>query len=562
MTTAVAGTGAGWNAGVASVVNPSSTRGGTLRLVSSAGVDSLDPTRTYYVWVWLLQRMLNRTLMAYPTDSGSCGLKPVPDLADGPPEVADGYRTWTYRLRRGVRYDDGTEVTAHDVRYAIQRIFAQDVLPGGPTTLVPLLDDGAMPYAGPYRDPDGLASVLVPDDHTIVFHLRRPFPDFDHLVAQPATAPVPAAADTGARYEQDPRCSGPYRIAEHRPGARLLLERNPHWDRDTDPVHLALPDRVDITLGLGLDELDDRLIDGDFDICLEGRGIQHDAQRRIMADPRLRANADNPETSFLQYVSVQPHVPPFGDVHARRAVHLAADRLLLQEARGGAVTGGNIATQLFPSRLASYDDWARYPSGPELRGDLDGAWRELEAAGLPDGFRATVGTQRGKFRLVADALAESVARVGIELDVVELDVATYFSRGVGSPETVRQLGLGLVVTDWGADFPTEYGFLAPLVDSRMIKPHGGNWNISEMRDAEVDAWIDESLAAPDAAGRAQLWRRVERRVMDEALLLPLVHDKTLHYRNPWVTNVYVHPAFGLYDVQAMGLSDPTEEQPR
>src|SRR5690606_14077680 len=90
--------GAGWNAAVGAVVNPSRRRGGTLRLASSADVDSLDPARTYYVWVWLLQRLLNRTLMAYPTEAGPKGLTPVPDLAEAPGEVSADGLTWTYRL--------------------------------------------------------------------------------------------------------------------------------------------------------------------------------------------------------------------------------------------------------------------------------------------------------------------------------------------------------------------------------------------------------------------------------------------------------------------------------
>ncbi|MDC0769538.1 ABC transporter substrate-binding protein [Streptomyces sp. HD] len=545
--------GPGWDAAVGALVNRSDRRGGTLRLVSSADVDSLDPARTYYVWVWLLQRLLNRTLMAYPTDPGPGGLVPVPDLADGPGQVSDGGRTWTYRLRRGLRHSDGTPITSADIRHAVQRVFAQDVLPGGPTYLVPLLDDPARPYPGPYRTDEPLKSVHTPDEHTVVFHLNRPFSDFDHLMAQPCAAPVPGHADTGADYGNSPLSSGPYRVAEHRPGAYLHLERNPYWDPATDPIRPALPDRVELTIGLDVDELDARLVAGEFDINLEGRGLQHTAQGRVTADDVLRSHTDNPRTSFLHFVAMQPHIPPFDDVHVRRAVHYAADRLLLQEARGGPVTGGDLTTALFPPRLPAHQNLDPYPSGPDLRGDLDAARAELKAAGLADGFEAVIGTQRGKFRMVADALVESVARVGIRLTVKELDVATYFSLGAGHPQTVRENRLGLIVTDWGADFPTEYGFLAPLVDGRQIKRNGGNWNLPELDDPAVNALIDETLHTTDPAGRARLWREVERRVMEHAVLLPLVHDKTLHFRNPWVTNVYVHPAFGLYDIQAMGL---------
>ena len=293
---------------------------------------------------------------------------------------------------------------------------------------------------------------------------------------------------------------------------------------------------------------------GEFDLCVESRGVQHAGQRRILADRELAADADNPRTGFLQFVSVHPQVAPFDDVHVRRAVHHAADRLLLQEARGGPVTGGDVAHQLLPPTLGSHRPWSRYTSGPQQRGDLAAARAELARAGLPDGFRARIGTQAGKFHLVAQALRESVARVGIDLEVVDLDVATYFSRGVGHPETVRRLGLGLAVNDWGADFPTEYGFLAPLVDGRLINRQGGNFNVAELDDAEVNGLVDQALETADPAARRALWLAVERRVMDLAVILPVVHDKTLHYRGRRATNVYVHPAFGLYDVQAVGVT--------
>jgi peptide/nickel transport system substrate-binding protein len=554
--TSTVGSLAGWNAGVSGIVNPSDERGGTLRLCSGAGLDSLDPARTYYVWVWLLQRCLNRTLMAYPTQAGAAGRVPVPDLAVEPGQASNDLRSWRYRLRPGVRFENGEPVTAWHIERAVQRIFAQHVVPGGPTWVLPLLDDPDRPYRGPYdsTDPRGeLRSVVVLDEHTIVFRLREPFADFDHLLCQPALAPVPAEHDTGADYGDSPVCSGPYRIAEHRPGSWLALCRNEHWDPATDPIRAALPDRIELTMGMTPDDLDERLMAGEFDLNLEGRGIQHAAQRRIMADDRLRRLSDNPVTGFLQYISIQPAIEPFGDPHVRRAVHYAADRIALQEARGGPVTGGSIATSLFPPTLGAYQPIDHYPSGPDRTGDLDRARAELAAAGLPDGFAARIGTQRGKFRMVAEALRDSLARVGIRLEIDELDVASYFSRGVGLPATVRDRQLGLVVNDWGADFPTEYGFLAPLVHGRYIRPNGGNFNIAELDDPGINGLIDETLACPDADRRTELWREVDRRVMESAVLLPIVHDMTLHYRNPWVHNVFVHPAFGLYDIQAVGL---------
>lgn len=559
MTGPAAAPAVGFDAASRQVVNPSGRRGGTLRLVSSADVDSLDPARTYYVYGWLLQRTFQRTLMAFGGAPGEAGRAAVPDLAAAPGEPAAGFRRWTYRLRPGLRFSDGTPVTARDVKYAVERVFAQDVLPGGPTYLLPLLDDPAAPYPGPYRDrhPDrlGLAAVQTPDDHTLVFRLRRPFGDFDYLMAQPNTAPVPRARDTGADYQARPLATGPYRIAGYRPGHWLHLDRNPHWDRATDPLRRALPDRIEMTMGLDVDELDDRLLAGEFDIDVEGRGIQPAAQRRIMADPVLRARADNPVTGFLHYIAVQPQVPPFGDVHCRRAVFHAADRIALQAARGGPVTGGDLASGILPPTLPGHTGDRRYSAGPDLTGDLAAARAELALAGLPGGFRTVLATQRGKFRAVAEALRTALLRVGIDARIEELDAASYYTRGPGRPATVRERGLGLAVTDWGSDYPTEYGFLAPLVDGRQIKPAGGNVNFAELADPRIEALIDAAVVAADPAARRELWQAVDRAVLEHAVILPLVYDKTLHYRGPRVTNVYVHPAFGLYDVQAMGLAE-------
>ncbi|MFI9275570.1 ABC transporter substrate-binding protein [Kitasatospora sp. NPDC052896] len=545
------------NAACDRIVQPSGRQGGVLRLVTSAGPDSLDPARTYYVWCWLLQRTLQRTVMAFAPAPGVDGRRVVPDLALAPGESRDGGRTWTYRLRRGVRFEDGSPVTAREVKYAVQRAFAQDVLPGGPTYLVGLLDDPDHPYPGPYRDthPErlGLRAVGTPDPHTLVFHLQRPFADFDYLMAQPGTAPVPPEADTGPDYGRHPLATGPYRVADHQVGRRLLLSRNPAWDRASDPIRAALPETIDVTIGLTPDEVDDRVLAGEFDINLEGRGVQRAAQQRIAADPALLDRCDNPVTNFLQYIAIQPQVPPFDNIHCRRAVHYAADRKALLEARGGAL-GGELATGLLTPGMPGHRPRARYSWGADGHGDLESARKELAAAGLPDGFATVIATQRGKFRVVADTLAASLARVGIRAEVAELEVASYYRSGLGLPATVRAQGLGLAVTDWGPDYPTPYGFLAPLVDGRMIKRDGSNHNFAELDDPRVNALVDAAQATSDPDTVAELWGRIDDAVMEHAVILPMVYDRTLHIRNPRVTNVFVHPAFGLYDIQAMGVT--------
>ncbi|MGL5865491.1 MAG: ABC transporter substrate-binding protein [Dermatophilaceae bacterium] len=536
--------------GVGSVHRPWGRCGGVARMGTAAGVDSLDPARTYYVWVSLLQRMLSRTPMAYPSHPDPDARSPVPDLLAEPPHTQDR-RVWTLRLRPGIAYHDGSPVRAADLRHAVERTFAPGVT-GGLRTIHTLLP-GVDGYRGPF-DGQHLECLRLLDDRTLVVELAAPFADFPHVLAQPALAPVPVARSSGAEYQDDPAWTGPYRVVDHAPGERLTIRRNPVWDARHDRLRPALLDGIDIVMGLEHHAVDEAVLRGDLDLSAEGRGVQLATQQRIADDDALLGLVDNPPTGFLQFVTIHPFVEPFDCLHVRRAVHHAVDRLDLQRARGGSQLGGDVATQLFPPGFAAYREWARYGTGPDQRGDLDAARRELARSRHTGPLRGRIAAQRGKFHDVAASVAAAVARVGIDLEVVDLDIATYFSHGVGHPATLRGRGVGLAVTDWGADYPTEHGFLTPLVDGRMIRRDGGNWNLSELADPEIHRLIDRAVAT-DGTDAVRAWRAAEERVMEHAVLLPVVHDRTVHVRGPRLTNVYVHPAFGLYDIHALGLEE-------
>jgi peptide/nickel transport system substrate-binding protein len=231
------------NAGVTGVRAPSDESGGTLRVVA-ADIDSLDPQRSYLPGVWNLMRLYARTLVTYSSEPGATG-ELVPDLATDLGTTPDGGRTWTFTLREGVSFETGRPITSRDVKYGIERSFASDVVVGGPTYVVDLLDDPANPYAGPYQDeaPDklGLAAIQTPDDRTITFTLREPSPDFPYIMALPSSSPVPVEADSGAGYGQDPVSSGPYAVTSVDAETGIVLDRNPSWDPATDDVRTALP---------------------------------------------------------------------------------------------------------------------------------------------------------------------------------------------------------------------------------------------------------------------------------------------------------------------------------
>lgn len=540
-----------FNAALTAPVNPSSEDGGVLRYARTDDFDSLDFGNTYYGYSWNFLRLLGRTVTTFAPATGEEGRTVVPDLAESLGTSADGGRTWTYRLREGLRYEDGTPVTAEDVRYAVERSnYGLDVLGAGPMYLRNLLVGD---WVGPYADPTGHApGIEVPDERTLVFHLRRPFAAFDKVMTLPSCTPVPRAADTGSAYGLRPVATGPFAVESYTPGERLVLTPNPHWDTVTDPVRRRTAAGVEVLLGRDPLEVDELLLSGEAEIDLAGFGLQPESVTKVLEDPDLRDLLDNPLQGFTWIYCLASSVAPLDDVHARRAVHYATDKAAMQEAYGGTVCG-DLATTILPPTIEGYTPADRYPVGPDGTGDLEAARRELALAGMPDGFRTKIAarTDRRKEYLAAEALSRGLARVGIDAPVVGFTSGGYFEHQAGSPEFLRENGIGIVMFGWGADFPDGYGFFQQIVDGRAIKTKG-NQNMGELDDPEVNALLDAGAECQDPQERERIWSEVDRLVMEHAVIVPYLYPRSLLYRGPRATNVYVAGSFGMYDYVSCG----------
>jgi peptide/nickel transport system substrate-binding protein len=545
---------AGFNAALTSVVNPSDKKGGTLKIANSGDWDSLDPGETYYSYSWNFVRLYGRSLMMFKSAPGKEGNQLVPDLAEGPGQGSKDAKTWTYKLRKGVKFDDGTEVTSADVKYAVLRSTDKKTFPNGPAYWDQLLN---LPsdYKGPYKTPDVNtdSAIETPDKYTIVFHMNKPFSALDYLAAQPDTIPVPKAKDTGAKYRNSIVSSGPYKFADLQPGKSFNLVRNDQWDPATDPNRKALPDRIEVSLNVNADDIDNRVLSGDLDVDIAGTGVQPATLSRVLQDPNLKATADNSSIARLWYTSINPTVPPFDNIECRKAVEFAMDRTGYQAAYGGQFAGGDLATTILPPLIPGYQAFDLFPNGQDHKGDLDAAKKALTDCGQPNGFETNISyrAERPKEKATAEAFQQALGRVGIKLTLKPFPQGDYFSSYAGNPPYVVKNKLGLVINGWGADWPDGYGFLSQIVDSRVIRETGGSSNTS-VRIPEVDKMLDDALKELDTDKRNQLWGAIDKRVMQDAVIYPGVYSKALLARSRNATNIFVSDAWGMYDYLGLG----------
>jgi peptide/nickel transport system substrate-binding protein len=547
-----------YGAAITSVVNPSAHKGGTLNFGNSSTPDSMDPGNTYYAYMWNFTRLYTMPLMTYKSCPGKCGLQVVPDLATGPGVVSDNGLTWTYHIQPDVKFEDGTTVTSQDVKYAVERTYDRTLFPLGPGYFPLLLAPQTPAYPGPYTDRAknlmGLNAVQTPNPTTIVFHLAAPFADFNYVAAIPQTAPVPPAKDTGANYQLHPISTGPYKFQSYQLNKQVTLVPNTFWKASTDPNAKQLVSKIVMTMNMNADDIDNRLIAGDLDVDAAGTGVQAAARAKILSSPSLKASSDDPISGFTWFAGINTTLPPLNNVNCRMAIEYAANKTNYQTAYGGPVAGGAIATTLAPPNIVGQKAFDLYDALSKPNGDDAKAKAALKACGQPNGFSTgiTYRSDRPKEVAAAQALQASLAQVGIKASLHGFPTGTYDANFAGVPKYEAQHDIGISFYGWAADWPDGYGFFYYIVDGKAISP-AGNTNLSQLNDPKVNSLLDKMAATNNAATRNSFTSQIDMQVMKDAAVLPGVYAKSLLYRNPALTNVYVQSYYGMYNYAVLGL---------
>lgn len=507
--------------------------GGTLVVLQQDDPDSIDAGQTYGTTGYQIAFATQRPLYSFRPDDPT---HPLPDLAAGEPRVAADGKTLTVRIRRGVRFSPpvNREVTAADVRYGIERGF----LPTVANAYVSLYFGDLRGLARfQKRGSRDIAGIETPDRSTLVFKLTRPS---GRLVAGalglPVTAPVPR--EYAARFDRrNPSAyaghqvaTGPYMIANDRTGKvtgftphrRIVLVRNPNWDRKLDPRPAAL-DRVEIRSGVDPGVGARQILAGRGQVS--GDFAPPPAQLRRATE--LRQVRVVPEGG-IDFVALNTQIAPFDDLNVRRAVLAAFDRVQSRRVGGGALRGP-IASHFLPPGTPGFKE-AGGTRGPALdflaapAGDLAVARRYMRKAGYASGrFRgpavALVGARGGPSQAAAEVAAAQLSKLGFHVDI-RLVAPQAVHALCGTPARRIAVCSG---DDWIKDFNDPEVILRPLFEGASIQP-SGNTNWSQLRVPRIDAAMRRAAAIVDPAARARAWGRIDRMITAQAPGVPLLWD--------------------------------------
>jgi peptide/nickel transport system substrate-binding protein len=530
-------------------------KGGTLLVFSQSDVEALDPGMAYAAFDFALLRGMVRELYSFDSRiEGERSLQPVPDLADGPYQLSPDGRTYTFRIRRGVRYAPPAdrEVQARDFIYAVERQL--DPAHPSPNPYSRLIRGAGAFAAGKARQ---IAGMQAPDPHTLRITLDRPASDFPSLLTLPFFSPVPedhaASYTLGRDYGQHLIATGPYRLRQYTPGRSIELVRNENWDPRTDPLRRAWVDKVSVSIGKSETAIQQAIESGEADLNLDAVTPPVADLQRLSNDPTLAKRFSIQTTGCIHYLTLQMDAGPTRSLAVRQALNYAIDRQAVVLAIGGTYAGEPATTVLSPT-LAGHSAFDLYPS-QDHAGDPDKARQLLAGAGYPNGVKLTyVGQSSPKWKALYEALRSSLARAGIRLQPTFYKGLEAYTRSlrVRARRDEHQLGAARVCPDVPGN--GSRSIIGVLLDGRTITPTSNN-NYGDYNNPRVNALIDQANAARDDRARGALWGQIDRLVMEDAAWAPLVYDREAFFwssrvrnwtftpwlANPDITNLWLDP---------------------
>ncbi|MFB7473282.1 ABC transporter substrate-binding protein [Kitasatospora sp. NPDC056184] len=534
-----------------SIVGGTPTKGGTLTVLTNQDFAHLDPARN-----WNLPnmdfgtRLIYRTLVTFKSAPGEAGNEIVPDLATDVGRPSDGGKTWTFTLKDGLKYEDGTPIKSADIKYNVERSFSPD-LTGGPDYAVQYLAGGEN-YKGPLNG-EHLPSIETPDDKTIVFHLKRPVAEFSYTATMPTFAPVPQAQEKGTQYDIRPFSSGPYKIESYDRGKQLVLVRNTNWDQASDTVRKAYPDKIVVTQGLKGGQADDRLIasEGPDASTIEMPWMRPESVAKVLPKADVKARMVAERTGCTDSLYLNTAKAPFDDPKVREAIMWAVDREAQVTTFGGPAMADIATTFLPPSMTGGVtSDPLKIPAA----GDQAKAKDMLKAAGKSD-LKVSITVSLGN-KTRGEAIQQSLAKAGVQVTVNTVDPSA-FQDTIGDIKNAPDM----TIDGWCPDYPAGATFLPFLFDGRTIKEKGNQGNYSQFRDQATMDELDRIAALTDVKEANEAYKKLDEELLKKAPAVPLMWQRRPLLVGTNVAGAFGAPGFaGMIDLAAIGLKDPAKSQ--
>jgi YVTN family beta-propeller protein len=519
-----------------------SHRGGTFTVVNNSLPDR-DPVQAYWPSDLPALTTVYDGLVALRKSGGAAGFTLVPDLATTLPRPTDGGTTYTFTLRRGIRYSNGTLVRASDFRRGIQRQLSFGANPAG-------FYDGIL-GAQTCRQHGGrcdLSAGIVTNDAagTVTFHLSQPNPDFLYILALLLAVPAPPGTP-GHVVDKAPFVpgTGPYMISKYRPNASLILVRNPYfrqWSYAAQPAGYPEAIRFEQVTDPGKQQA--AVIAGRADLV----NISSNNQPYYPLAVRYPARLHSGIKTSTDFVFLNTRQPPFTNIKARQAVNYAIDRARIIQLLGFGSAQATPTCQILPADFPGHKSYCPYTTGPQNGSwhgpDIGKAKRLAKESGTTN-VPVTVWTfDDHADKAVGSYLVQLLQNLGYQAKLRAVPADRLFTAIDNSRNKIQMGG----VVGWAADFPAASDFFLPDLTCHSFYGDPTNTgNEAGFCDPQVDKLASQAQAAQltDPAYARRLWAQIDRIVTNQAPWAPVYDESySTEFASARVGNYQDSPFYG------------------
>ena len=476
--------------------------GGIFRisLPVQAGLDNMDPALSFTASGWALLDTVCARLMAYPDKRPPAGLRLQPEVAAAPPTVSRDLKTFTFKLRKGFRFSDGSPVRGSAFARAINRTLAPSMKSPG-ALFTRHIVGAADVLAGKRRTATG----VVARGDTLIVRFTRAAPNFPVLTTLPFFCAVPPTLPDDAEGIGVFSTAGPYRVTEYRPGERVEIRRNPFYG-GSRPHHV---DGFDVDLRVtSLDEPIRRIERGEADWTTNLMPVFLNPALGLVAKYGInRSRFFSQPGLALRMFAFNSSRPLFRNNPAlRKAVNFALDRQALQ-AIGGGPLAGRLTDQYIPPLVPGFRDGDIYP----LERADPGRARELARGNLRGGRAVFYTTDAALPLAIAQLAKQQLAEIGLEIDIrpvpVHIASAAYLD-ALAKPGAEWDIALMV----WTPNLPDPQAYLNLLLDSH----HVGGTNVAGFTSAAHDGALRRAARVPQASQRQLAFGSLDVRLARDA----------------------------------------------
>ncbi|HEX2019454.1 MAG TPA: ABC transporter substrate-binding protein [Aurantimonas sp.] len=502
--------------------DPDAKEGGAIVITYKDDVATLDPAIGYDWQNWSMIKSLFDGLMDYVP--GTTELRP--GLAESY-EISEDGQTFTFKLRSGVKFHNGREMTAEDVKYSLDRVTNPETQSPG-AGFFGMIEGYEAVESG---EADSLSGVTVVDPQTVEIKLSRPDATFLHVMALNFASVVPqeAVEEHGADFGQNPVGTGAFKLGEWTLGQRVVFTRNEDYWRD------GLPYLDQITFEIGQEPIVAllRLQSGEVDI--PGDGIPPAKFQEVMADPEQKDRVVEGGQLQTGYITMNVTMEPFDQKAVREAVNMAINKdRIVQMINNRALP----ANQPLPPSMPGYDE-----SYEGYAYDVEAAKAKLAEAGYADGFDTELFVMNTDPNpRIAQAIQQDLSQIGIRAEIQALAQANVIAAG-GEKDAAPMIWSGGMA--WIADFPDPSNFYGPILGCAGAVPGGWNWSWYcneeiDRRAAEADSIVDPARQEE----RAEMWSKIYTDIMADAPWVPVFNEQRFTMKSPRMggaDDLYVDP---------------------